>query len=58
MINIIFGLVVFLLSLVTGAAVLMFGPDAGLTALQGSATMFAALVGMLFGMVIINGGKL
>jgi hypothetical protein len=58
MINIVFGFAVFLLSIVTGAAAVMFGPDADFTALQGSLVLFASLLGMLCGVVIINGGKL
>lgn len=52
------GFAVFLLAIVTGAAVLMFGPDAGFTATQGSVVLFVSMLGMLGGVVIINGGKL
>ena len=59
MFHIIFGFIVYLLSLVVGVLVLAFGPDAGLSAVQGSLMLFVCLFGVWQGSEIIShGGKL
>jgi hypothetical protein len=59
MFHIILGFIVFLLSMVVGVLVLALGPDAGLTAVQGSLMLFACLFGVWQGSEIIShGGKL
>lgn len=57
MVNIVCGFAVFLMSFIVSLSVLMFGPDAGFTALQGSALLFVGFVGMFSGMAIINRGE-
>ena len=54
MVNFICGFVVFILSFAVTASTLIWGPDAGIGALQGSALILASLFGMFAGMRIIN----
>ena len=54
MVNFICGFVVFILSFAVMASLFIWGPDAGIGALQGSALILASLFGMFAGMRIIN----
>lgn len=56
MVNFLCGWVVFILSFAVMASLFIWGPDAGIGALQGSALILASLFGMFAAMRIINAG--
>ena len=56
MVNLICGFVVFVLSFAVMASVFIWGPGAGIGALQGAALILASLFGMFAGMRIIAAG--